>query len=215
MLVTTRSSGPAIAGLEPASASLLRSGGGDGGGGSGAGSAAAPSRGRSHTISTARELSTTFQQQLSSCASGPFLCNAIVAADHRFVVKTNSSLRLSPTPFEVFTAAGKPIFEAPGKVGFAKTKWMELMFNPGMSGVYFTPGVGGFAEGDRRVAYLETKKRGKLYTVYGYKPAFKEQKVSKTVKDVGDRYLWAKIHASAKRGLRVDLIQVRRAHSLV
>jgi hypothetical protein len=62
---------------------------------------------------------------------------------------------------------------------FAKGKTpLLLRFVPAMSGVFFTPGINGRAEGDRRVAHAVYIKKEKVFEIHGYKPQYAGQQWS-------------------------------------
>jgi hypothetical protein len=102
-------------------------------------------------------------------AIAPFLCDAIVSSDQRYYMKTNSACKVHGTTFTFKDIRGNDIFQADGKLEFKKTKSIRLQFVPKMSGIYFTPNIRGFSQGDRAVAYLERRSK-EMFKFYGYAP---------------------------------------------
>lgn len=172
-------------------------------------------RSRSSTISTVREFSGAMKRQShASTPIAPFLCNAIVSTDQRYIMKTNRACKVHVTTFTAKDLKGKDIFEVEGKLDFKKGKAMELQFHPKMSGVFFTPGIRGFPEGDRRVAHIVQKEKNK-WRLYGYKAYYDDQPPHEMVAEVGERFLWGKITVSSsskkskkkKDTLHIDMAQ--------
>ena len=187
-------------------------GGGSGGGGGG--------RSRSSTISTVREFSSGVHSlshprgsAIAASVIAPFLSDAIVSTDQRYIMKTNQACKVHVATFMIKDFKRKDIFEVDGKIDFKKGKAMSLQFHPKMSGIFFTPGVRGFAEGDRRIAHIVQKEKNK-WRLYGYKAYYDEQPVHEKVEHVGERFLWGKITvtASSKKAKKKDTMHIDMAH---